>query len=71
VGTDRAYLRQWTICGQQNGQAWPSGSCLRFRMDIIQLMQRLYFVRLPVGNVYLWQDPDGLTLIDAGSQAAR
>jgi glyoxylase-like metal-dependent hydrolase (beta-lactamase superfamily II) len=35
-------------------------------MDIIQLMPRLYFIRLPVGNAYLWHDSDGLTLIDAG-----
>ena len=35
-------------------------------MDLIQLMPRLYFLRLPVGQAYLWHDPDGLTLIDAG-----
>jgi glyoxylase-like metal-dependent hydrolase (beta-lactamase superfamily II) len=35
-------------------------------MDIIQLMPRLHFIRLPVGQAYLWNDPDGLTLIDAG-----
>jgi glyoxylase-like metal-dependent hydrolase (beta-lactamase superfamily II) len=35
-------------------------------MDIVQLMPRLYFIRLPVGHVYLWHDPGGLTLIDAG-----
>jgi glyoxylase-like metal-dependent hydrolase (beta-lactamase superfamily II) len=35
-------------------------------MDIIQLMPRLYFIRLPTGNAYLWRDPDGLTLIDTG-----
>ena len=35
-------------------------------MDLVQLMPRLYFVRLTVGNAYLWHDPDGLTLIDAG-----
>jgi len=35
-------------------------------MDIIQLMPRLHFLRLPVGQAYLWNDPDGLTLIDAG-----
>jgi glyoxylase-like metal-dependent hydrolase (beta-lactamase superfamily II) len=35
-------------------------------MDIIQLMPRLYFIRLPVGHAYLWQDPEGLTLIDTG-----
>jgi len=35
-------------------------------MDIVRLMPRLYFLRLPAGHVYLWQDPDGLTLIDTG-----
>ena len=35
-------------------------------MDIIQLMPRLYFIRLPVGHAYLWHDPGGLTLIDTG-----
>ena len=29
-------------------------------------MPRLYFIRLPAGHAYLWQDPDGLSLIDAG-----
>ena len=35
-------------------------------MDVIQLMPRVYFIRLPVGHAYLWHDPDGLTLIDTG-----
>jgi glyoxylase-like metal-dependent hydrolase (beta-lactamase superfamily II) len=35
-------------------------------MDIIRLMPRLHFIQLPVGQAYLWSDPDGLTLIDAG-----
>ena len=35
-------------------------------MDLIQLMPRLYFIRLPVGHAYLWRDPGGLTLIDTG-----
>jgi glyoxylase-like metal-dependent hydrolase (beta-lactamase superfamily II) len=35
-------------------------------MDVIQLMPRLYFIRLPVGHAYLWHDPGGLTLIDTG-----
>jgi hypothetical protein len=38
----------------------------RWRMDVIQTMPRLHFLRLPVGQAYLWTDPDGLTLIDAG-----
>ena len=35
-------------------------------MDVIRLLPRLFFIRLPVGHAYLWHDPDGLTLIDAG-----
>jgi glyoxylase-like metal-dependent hydrolase (beta-lactamase superfamily II) len=35
-------------------------------MDVIELLPRLHFIRLPVGHAYLWQDPDGLTLVDAG-----
>ena len=35
-------------------------------MDVIELLLRLYFIRLPAGHAYLWRDPDGLTLIDAG-----
>lgn len=35
-------------------------------MDVIELLPRLYFIRLPIGHTYLWSDPDGLTLIDAG-----
>jgi glyoxylase-like metal-dependent hydrolase (beta-lactamase superfamily II) len=35
-------------------------------MDVVQLMPRLYFIRLPGGHAYLWRDPDGLTLIDTG-----
>jgi glyoxylase-like metal-dependent hydrolase (beta-lactamase superfamily II) len=35
-------------------------------MDVVQLMPRLHFIRLPAGHAYLWQDPDGLTLIDTG-----
>lgn len=35
-------------------------------MDVVPLLPRLFFIRLPVGHAYLWQDPDGLTLIDAG-----
>src|ERR1700728_3354023 len=47
------------------GRARPAVA-YRWRMDIIQLMPRLHFIRLPVGQAYLWHDPDGLTLIDAG-----
>ena len=35
-------------------------------MDVVQLLPRLHFIRLPVGHAYLWHDPDGLTLIDTG-----
>ncbi|MCW2935731.1 MAG: beta-lactamase domain protein [Actinomycetia bacterium] len=35
-------------------------------MDVIELLPRLRFIRLPAGHAYLWHDPDGLTLIDAG-----
>jgi len=39
-------------------------------MDVIELRPRLRFIRLPVGHAYLWHDPDGLTLIDAGLPGA-
>ncbi len=35
-------------------------------MDVIELLPRLRFIRFPVGHAYLWHDPDGLTLVDAG-----
>jgi glyoxylase-like metal-dependent hydrolase (beta-lactamase superfamily II) len=35
-------------------------------MDLVELVPRLHFIRLPVGHAYLWHDPDGLTLIDTG-----
>ncbi|MEU6431185.1 MBL fold metallo-hydrolase [Microbispora sp. NPDC046973] len=35
-------------------------------MDLVELLPSLYFLRFPVGHVYLWRDPDGLTLIDSG-----
>ncbi|MEV4460966.1 MBL fold metallo-hydrolase [Microbispora sp. NPDC049633] len=35
-------------------------------MDVVRLLPHLYFLRFPVGHVYLWRDPDGLTLIDSG-----
>jgi glyoxylase-like metal-dependent hydrolase (beta-lactamase superfamily II) len=35
-------------------------------MDVVPLIPGLHFLRFPVGHFYLWQDPDGLTLIDAG-----
>jgi glyoxylase-like metal-dependent hydrolase (beta-lactamase superfamily II) len=37
-------------------------------MDVVQLIpDLLYFLRFPIGHVYLWRDSDGLTLIDAGA----
>ena len=38
----------------------------RCRMDVIELLPRLRFLRFPAGHAYLWHDPDGLTLIDSG-----
>jgi glyoxylase-like metal-dependent hydrolase (beta-lactamase superfamily II) len=35
-------------------------------MDVVEVTARLHLLRFPVGNAYLWQDPDGLTLIDCG-----
>ncbi|GGO09363.1 MBL fold metallo-hydrolase [Microbispora bryophytorum] len=35
-------------------------------MDLVELLPSLYFLRFPVGHVYLWRDRDGLTLIDSG-----
>ncbi len=35
-------------------------------MDVIELTPRLHFLRFPVGHVYIWQDPEGLTLVDSG-----
>jgi glyoxylase-like metal-dependent hydrolase (beta-lactamase superfamily II) len=35
-------------------------------MDVVELLPRLYLLRFPVGQAYLWRDGDELTLIDAG-----
>jgi glyoxylase-like metal-dependent hydrolase (beta-lactamase superfamily II) len=35
-------------------------------MKIVELLPQLYLLRFPVGNVYLWRDAAGLTLIDTG-----
>jgi glyoxylase-like metal-dependent hydrolase (beta-lactamase superfamily II) len=35
-------------------------------MDVVTITPRLTFLRFPVGHVYVWADPDGLTLIDSG-----
>ncbi|MDF5759307.1 MBL fold metallo-hydrolase [Spongiactinospora sp. TRM90649] len=39
-------------------------------MDIVRLTPELHFFRFPVGHVYLWEDADGLTLIDSGAPGA-
>ncbi|MFC7546092.1 MBL fold metallo-hydrolase [Plantactinospora sp. GCM10030261] len=36
-------------------------------MDIVQITVNLFFLRFPIGHVYLWRDPDGLTIVDAGA----
>jgi glyoxylase-like metal-dependent hydrolase (beta-lactamase superfamily II) len=37
-------------------------------VDVVPLIpDLLYFLRFPIGHVYLWRDADGLTLIDAGA----
>jgi glyoxylase-like metal-dependent hydrolase (beta-lactamase superfamily II) len=36
-------------------------------VDVASLIpDLLYFLRFPIGHVYLWRDSDGLTLIDSG-----
>ncbi|MFR9792828.1 MBL fold metallo-hydrolase [Streptomyces sp. MB22_4] len=35
-------------------------------MDVIELLPRLHLLRFPVGQAYLWQDGEELTLVDAG-----
>src|ERR1044071_3771491 len=35
-------------------------------MDVVELTPRLHAILFPAGHVYLWSDPGGLTLIDAG-----
>lgn len=35
-------------------------------MKLIELTEELHLLQFPVGNAYLWRDPDGLTLIDTG-----
>ena len=33
-------------------------------MDVVELVPGLYFLRFPIGHVYLCEDPGGMTLID-------
>ncbi len=35
-------------------------------MDVIELLDGLYFLRFPIGHAYVWEGTDGLTLIDTG-----
>jgi glyoxylase-like metal-dependent hydrolase (beta-lactamase superfamily II) len=35
-------------------------------MEMVKLLPSLYFLRFPVGHVYLWLDDDGMTLLDCG-----
>lgn len=35
-------------------------------METVPLLPDLHLLRFPVGQAYLWRDPDGLTLIDTG-----
>lgn len=35
-------------------------------MDVVDLLPNLRMLRFPVGQAYLWRDPDSLTLIDTG-----
>ena len=35
-------------------------------MDFVRLTPELCYLRFPLGHAYLWQEPDGLTLIDSG-----
>jgi len=52
--------------GSADGRTSGRAAAYRDRMDVIELAPRLSFIRLPVGLAYLWQDPDGLTLVDTG-----
>ncbi|MBD0743811.1 MBL fold metallo-hydrolase [Streptomyces sp. CBMA152] len=35
-------------------------------MDLVQVTSQLHMFRFPIGQAYLWQDGDELTLVDAG-----
>jgi len=35
-------------------------------MEVVEVRPTVHLLRFPVGNAYLWQSPDGLTLIDCG-----
>ncbi|MFD1831281.1 MBL fold metallo-hydrolase [Streptomyces desertarenae] len=36
-------------------------------MEVIEVLPKLRMLRFPVGAAYLWQDDDGLTLVDTGA----
>ena len=38
--------------------------------DVIEVVPRLHLFRFPVGQAYLWDDGDELTLVDAGAAGA-
>jgi glyoxylase-like metal-dependent hydrolase (beta-lactamase superfamily II) len=35
-------------------------------MDVVALLPQLHLLSFPVGHVYVWRGPDGITLIDTG-----
>jgi hypothetical protein len=39
-------------------------------VNVIDLLPNLRMLRFPVGQAYLWRDPDSLTLIDTGLAGA-
>jgi glyoxylase-like metal-dependent hydrolase (beta-lactamase superfamily II) len=39
-------------------------------VDVIDLLPNLRMLRFPVGQAYLWRDPDSLTLVDTGLAGA-
>lgn len=39
-------------------------------MDVVELLPHLRMLRFPVGQAYLWRDPDSLTLVDTGLAGA-
>jgi glyoxylase-like metal-dependent hydrolase (beta-lactamase superfamily II) len=52
-------IRRW-----RDIRTWPARTSYRHRVDVVELIPGLHFLRFPIGHAYLWQDPGGLTLID-------
>jgi glyoxylase-like metal-dependent hydrolase (beta-lactamase superfamily II) len=52
-------IRRW-----RDIRTWPARTSYRHRVDVVELVPGLHFLRFPIGHAYLWQDPGGLTLID-------